>query len=46
MNAPRRHQCADDIRIGPVISALPFDSLDEVVTRANATPYGLAAGVF
>lgn len=31
---------------GPVISALPFDSLDEVVTRANATPYGLAAGVF
>lgn len=31
---------------GPVISALPFDSLDEVVERANATPYGLAAGVF
>ncbi|CAN7242204.1 aldehyde dehydrogenase family protein [Rhizobium sp. LjRoot30] len=31
---------------GPVISALPFDTLDEVVTRANATPYGLAAGVF
>ncbi|SNT76221.1 aldehyde dehydrogenase family protein, partial [Paracoccus seriniphilus] len=42
----------DEMRIareeifGPVISALPFDSLDEVVTRANATPYGLAAGVF
>ena len=31
---------------GPVISALPFDMIDEVVTRANATPYGLAAGVF
>jgi aldehyde dehydrogenase (NAD+) len=31
---------------GPVISALPFDTIDEVVTRANATPYGLAAGVF
>ncbi|MEQ8291266.1 MAG: aldehyde dehydrogenase family protein [Roseovarius sp.] len=31
---------------GPVISALPFDSIDEVVARANATPYGLAAGVF
>ncbi|MGY9050252.1 betaine-aldehyde dehydrogenase [Puniceibacterium antarcticum] len=31
---------------GPVISALPFDSIDEVVKRANATPYGLAAGVF
>lgn len=31
---------------GPVISALPFDTLDEVVTRANDTPYGLAAGIF
>ena len=31
---------------GPVISAMPFDGLDEVVARANATPYGLAAGVF
>lgn len=31
---------------GPVLSALPFDDLDKVVTRANATPYGLAAGVF
>ncbi|MBJ2153250.1 aldehyde dehydrogenase [Paracoccus sp. IB05] len=31
---------------GPVISAMPFDTLDEVVQRANATPYGLAAGIF
>ncbi len=31
---------------GPVISAMPFDTLDEVVDRANATPYGLAAGIF
>ncbi|MER9067108.1 aldehyde dehydrogenase family protein [Mesorhizobium sp. M0902] len=31
---------------GPVISALPFDTLDEAVERANNTPYGLAAGVF
>jgi aldehyde dehydrogenase (NAD+) len=31
---------------GPVISALPFDDLDEAVRRANATPYGLAAGVY
>lgn len=42
----------DDMRIareeifGPVISAMPFDSIDEVVARANATSYGLAAGVF
>lgn len=31
---------------GPVISALPFDTLEEVIARANDTPYGLAAGVF
>lgn len=31
---------------GPVISALPFDTLDEAVERANATDYGLAAGVY
>lgn len=43
---------SDDMKIareeifGPVISALPFDSLDEAVERANNTPYGLAAGVF
>jgi acyl-CoA reductase-like NAD-dependent aldehyde dehydrogenase len=31
---------------GPVVTVMPFDSLDEVVARANATPYGLAAGIF
>ncbi|RWP49883.1 aldehyde dehydrogenase [Mesorhizobium sp.] len=43
---------SDDMKIareeifGPVISALPFDTLDEAIERANNTPYGLAAGVF
>jgi acyl-CoA reductase-like NAD-dependent aldehyde dehydrogenase len=31
---------------GPVLVALPYDSIDEVVARANDTPYGLAAGVW
>ncbi|MBI4056482.1 MAG: aldehyde dehydrogenase family protein [Elusimicrobia bacterium] len=31
---------------GPVATVLPFDSLEEVIQRANATPYGLAAGVW
>ena len=31
---------------GPVMSVLDFDSEDEVMTRANATEFGLAAGVF
>jgi len=31
---------------GPVITAMPFDDADEVAALANATDYGLAAGVF
>jgi acyl-CoA reductase-like NAD-dependent aldehyde dehydrogenase len=30
----------------PVVTLVPFDSLDEAIEHANATPYGLAAGVF
>ncbi|OQM75181.1 betaine-aldehyde dehydrogenase [Manganibacter manganicus] len=42
----------DDMRIareeifGPVMSVLSFDHEDEVIERANATEFGLAAGVF
>ena len=44
--------CDDAMRIvreeifGPVMSVLTFESEDEVVARANATDFGLAAGVF
>ncbi|KAB8142248.1 aldehyde dehydrogenase family protein [Chloroflexia bacterium SDU3-3] len=31
---------------GPVLAALVFDEFDEVVARANDTPYGLASGVW
>ncbi|HSI58172.1 MAG TPA: aldehyde dehydrogenase family protein, partial [Ideonella sp.] len=31
---------------GPVASVLPFDDLDEVVRRANDSPFGLGAGVW
>lgn len=31
---------------GPVMCVLAFDTEDEVMTRANATEYGLASGVF
>jgi betaine-aldehyde dehydrogenase len=31
---------------GPVMSILDFDDEAEVIARANATPYGLSAGVF
>jgi aldehyde dehydrogenase (NAD+) len=42
----------DDMRIaqeeifGPVLSAIPFNDVDEVVERANATPFGLGSGVW
>ncbi len=31
---------------GPVVCAMPFDDADEVLRRANETPYGLAAGLW
>jgi betaine-aldehyde dehydrogenase len=44
--------CRDDMSIvreeifGPVMSVLEFEEEDDVVARANATEFGLAAGVF
>lgn len=44
--------CEDDMKIvqeeifGPVLSLLSFKTEEEVITRANNTEYGLAAGVF
>ncbi|WP_175453355.1 betaine-aldehyde dehydrogenase [Paracoccus tibetensis] len=37
---------ATDEIFGPVMTALSFADEDEVIARANATPFGLAAGVF
>lgn len=31
---------------GPVISAIPFDTLDEALSLSNSTDYGLASGVW
>jgi aldehyde dehydrogenase (NAD+) len=31
---------------GPVLSAIPFDDVDDVVRRANDSPYGLGGGVW
>jgi aldehyde dehydrogenase (NAD+) len=31
---------------GPVLSVMPFDSVEEVIRRANDSPYGLAGGLW
>lgn len=31
---------------GPIVCIVPFQSLDEAIARVNATPYGLATGLF
>ncbi|HWA37825.1 MAG TPA: aldehyde dehydrogenase family protein [Burkholderiales bacterium] len=31
---------------GPVVCVLPFRTLDEAIARVNATPFGLACGIF
>ncbi|MGF7033082.1 aldehyde dehydrogenase (NAD+) [Paenibacillus mucilaginosus] len=31
---------------GPVVAAMPYEDLDDVLARANATDYGLAAGLW
>jgi len=42
----------DDMRVateeifGPVACVMPFDTVDEVVARSNATSFGLAGGVW
>ena len=42
----------DDMKVAcdeifaPVVSIVEFDGVDEAVARANATPFGLAAGLF
>ena len=44
--------CTDDMSIvreeifGPVMSVLTFTDEDDVVRRANDTPFGLSAGIF
>lgn len=44
--------CTDTMKIiqeeifGPVLCILTYETVDEVIKRANNTPFGLAAGVF
>jgi phenylacetaldehyde dehydrogenase len=43
--SPEMHVVREEI-FGPVVTAMPFEDLDELIRQANDTDYGLAAGVW
>lgn len=45
-DVPVAHRIAQDEVFGPVLAAIPFDNEDHAVEIANATSFGLAAGVW
>ncbi len=45
-NVQPSHTIAREEIFGPVLSVMSFRTVDEAITRANNTPYGLAAGVW
>jgi aldehyde dehydrogenase (NAD+) len=45
-NVPRDHRLACSEVFGPVLAAIPFTDEEDAVRLANATEYGLAAGIW
>ena len=45
-NVPREHPLACDEVFGPVLAVIPFDDEADAIQLANATDYGLIAGVW
>jgi aldehyde dehydrogenase (NAD+) len=45
-DVPRNSALANDEVFGPVLALLPFDDEADAISLANATPYGLVAGVW
>jgi glyceraldehyde-3-phosphate dehydrogenase (NADP+) len=43
---PRDSQLAQEEAFAPLILLMPYATLDEAIAVANATPYGLNAGIF
>lgn len=42
---PNMQICQAEL-FGPAVAIAPYDTLDEAITQANNTPYGLQAGIF
>ncbi|MDB5731429.1 MAG: aldehyde dehydrogenase [Variovorax sp.] len=45
-DVPPGHRLAQEEVFGPVLAAMPFGDEDDAVALANATPFGLAAGIW
>jgi succinate-semialdehyde dehydrogenase/glutarate-semialdehyde dehydrogenase len=45
-NVDARMRLACEEVFAPVVGLVPFDTLDEAIAQANASPFGLAAGIF
>ena len=46
LNASQSHRIVQEEIFGPVLAVQTFRTVDEVVQKANNTPYGLSAGVW
>ena len=45
-NVSQSHVIAKEEIFGPVLAIQTFRTIDEVITKANNTPFGLSAGVW
>jgi len=46
VDVDQKHRLVQEEIFGPVLVAMPFDDLDEVVRLANDSPYGLGASIW
>jgi len=46
VNVPADHPISCMEAFGPLVAVYPYDDLNDSIDRANATPYGLQAGIF
>jgi succinate-semialdehyde dehydrogenase/glutarate-semialdehyde dehydrogenase len=45
-NVPPQQSVVCEEAFAPVVAIIPFATIDEAIEQANATPFGLAAGIF
>jgi aldehyde dehydrogenase (NAD+) len=45
-NPPENSRIVQEEQFGPILPLLSFDTLDEAIERANASPYGLGASIW